>query len=137
MKNPSYPIHFVIMLEIFWKQHFMVFLLFSSISFPSILHFFFSFMCPSILLACLTAGSTVKSFILYCCYASDPLYNHWSDYPVDKSWLDVPHNVKLVPSGSHTNGRYFETKKFCCHCLKIQYEDILNLVLPSILSMGM
>lgn len=93
-------IHFIIMSKIFWKQHFMVFLWFFSISLPSILHFFLSFMSPSISLACRTAGSTVKASILFCCYASDSLYNHWSDYPVAWPWLDIPHNVKLVPSGT-------------------------------------
>lgn len=95
------PIQFIIMLKIFWKKHFMVFLWLSPISLPSILHWFLSFMSPSISLACLTTGSTVKSSILFCCCcASDSLYNHWSDYPVAKPWLDVPHNVKLVPNGT-------------------------------------
>jgi len=92
--------HFVIMLEIFWKQYFMVVLWFSSISLPSILHFFLSFMSPFISLACPTAGSTVKSSILFYCCVSNLLYDHWSDYPATRPWLDVPHSVKLVPSGT-------------------------------------
>lgn len=88
------------MLEIFWKQYFMVVLWFSSIPLPSILHYFLSFMCSSMSLACLAAGNTVKSSILSCCCVSDSLYNHWHDYAEAKPCLNVPHNVKLLPSGA-------------------------------------
>lgn len=46
------------------------------------------------------AGSTVKSSILSRCCVSDSLYNPWRDYAEAKPRLNVPHNVKLLPSGA-------------------------------------
>lgn len=92
------PVHFIILSEILWSS-----VLWSFCDSPQslCLPFFISFL-PSCLLLSLWYVWLLAALSSHPSTSVAVFQIHWSDYPVAKCWLDVPHNVKLVPNGTVT-----------------------------------